>query len=353
MKKFYTVLLPLIAIFSTTSAFAATVVTPPAGLSTEKYFWTGDAETSDHKPYTIDRFIKIGFDGNDVYVQGLCADLPNAWVKGTVDGTTATFATGQYFGVDNRFAAYGLVFHHYFMGQNGSSTCDVVFTYDTETKNFSTDTWWVDNELPNTIDDYYVYITYKSSQWTFYKESSGKPTNPAFNSVAVSDTNYPNIKLDISIYDTNGVVMDTDKLYYRIFSDIEHTIEPVVFSPDKYADLTETITEIPYNMDNRDIYSGGSVVYLNQSNVGEFNRIGVQVVYYGGKGNDASAFAPKDVADNESELVWYFIKDYAGAELIGADSAKPSGIRYNALGIRVDENYKGLVIEDGKKIIVR
>ena len=74
--------------------------------------------------------VKVAFDGNNIYVAGLCYWLPDAWVQGTIDGNTATFPTGQFYG------NYANNYDMYFVGTNHqhSTICDVTFTYNPSTK---------------------------------------------------------------------------------------------------------------------------------------------------------------------------------------------------------------------------
>lgn len=65
--------------------------------------------------------VKVAFVGSkEVYVQGLCDFMPEAWVKGEVDTDEVTFARGQYMGR----GAYPI----YFMGRIFNELSDVVFT---------------------------------------------------------------------------------------------------------------------------------------------------------------------------------------------------------------------------------
>ena len=71
----------------------AEVVTPPEG-EVVYYKYSGTAVVS-QQATSLNRTVKVIFDGNDVYVQGMTYYVTDAWVKGTIDGETATFATGQ------------------------------------------------------------------------------------------------------------------------------------------------------------------------------------------------------------------------------------------------------------------
>lgn len=70
-------------------------VSPPDGLATSTYQLKGKHPFSGIPTnYTVN----IGFDGRDVYAQGLYPAFPNAWIRGTVEGSTATFKAPQYIG---------------------------------------------------------------------------------------------------------------------------------------------------------------------------------------------------------------------------------------------------------------
>ena len=63
------------------------VVVAPEGLKTDE--WSINAMTNFGDP--VSGFVNIGFDGADVYLQGLCTYLPESWIKGSLDGNTITF----------------------------------------------------------------------------------------------------------------------------------------------------------------------------------------------------------------------------------------------------------------------
>lgn len=361
------------AVISAEPPVVPEVVEVPDGLETEQYTWTGygvtyedtddDDSTDPEAVFTaFTKFIQVGFDGNDVYVQGLCTDLPEAWVKGTIEGNTATFATGQYFGVDDRLAAYGYTYEHYFVGFGAEGVCDVVFDYNTENKSFVTDTWIIDNEGVSEIN---YYLIFANNAWNYFVEQPGRPAEPSITSVNMTGT-YPNIGLSIPLIDVTGYPMNPDKVYYRIFTDVDGDIQPLAFNQADYPRCEfpeETIYEIPYNMnDDYDIYTGGERVYLNQDKtfLNTVCRIGVQVVYYGGMTNEPAPFLDRsvlEVADNESEIVWYKIKNYTGIETVNASTVE--SVRYfNAAGLASDKPFNGINIvvkkmSDGSTVVTK
>ena len=86
------------------SSKAGTTVSPPSSATIEewsiegtfKYYSSGWNTTTDYLSYSGGT-IRVAIVGNDIYVSGLCPQFTSGWVKGTISGTTATFATGQYY----------------------------------------------------------------------------------------------------------------------------------------------------------------------------------------------------------------------------------------------------------------
>ena len=72
--------------------------------------------------------IKVAIDGNNIYIQGLCLWLPEAWVQGTINGNTATFPTGQLYGT---FTQNGTDYEMFFVGfdEDAGDVADVAFNY--------------------------------------------------------------------------------------------------------------------------------------------------------------------------------------------------------------------------------
>jgi len=68
--------------------------------------------------------VQVAFNGSDIYIQGLAYWFSEAWIKGTLDGTTATFPTGQLVGEDE----YGT---EYIVGSSdGQTLSDIIFEYN-------------------------------------------------------------------------------------------------------------------------------------------------------------------------------------------------------------------------------
>ena len=139
-------------------------VTPPSGVTIEewsidgtfKYYSSGWNTTTDYLSYLTsiysDGTIRVAIDGTDIYISGLCPKFPTGWVKGTISGTTATFATGQYYGTSNSN-------EYWFVGEDANDNeCDVVFNYDASHKKLTQVTKYINNKDSATGGSYYSYF---------------------------------------------------------------------------------------------------------------------------------------------------------------------------------------------------
>lgn len=131
MKKLYTLLFGLSATALSVSAQAFTPepVTPPAGLKTTKMMAN---VTSESWNYTVENEVLVGYEGNDVYIQGLVADFADAWLHGTLSGSTITFPQGQFL---DFFGEEGYSYEMYACGftGGGSQLCDFILERDETT----------------------------------------------------------------------------------------------------------------------------------------------------------------------------------------------------------------------------
>lgn len=107
----------------------------PEGLKTEPYYFSTQTYNGPYYEIVVD----VGFDGDDVYIYGMCLDARwgDTWVKGKKNGAIVTFETGQYLGSDGDQDCY-------FFGVNAEGAYnieDVVMNYDETKGEFTTDQW--------------------------------------------------------------------------------------------------------------------------------------------------------------------------------------------------------------------
>ena len=105
------------------------VITPPDGMETTAMRFSG----LNYDDEDVKGTANVGFDGNDVYIQGLLKQVSEGWIKGSFneDKTQVTFPCGQYVGLsdEENTAVYILG-----TGSGDTGIGDVVFNYD-ETNN--------------------------------------------------------------------------------------------------------------------------------------------------------------------------------------------------------------------------
>lgn len=129
-----TLLVCLCSIFSLSAqtAYTPSLVTPPAGLSTVDMMATITTVDFYGNTGTDVLNLKVGSKAGNVYIQGICLDTPDAWIKGRVNAAKdeITFAHGQYLGLF--FGMLDLYACGYRDGDT-SKRCDFVLTRDTKT----------------------------------------------------------------------------------------------------------------------------------------------------------------------------------------------------------------------------
>lgn len=315
------------------------------------YEVTGQDEQGNPKFNPVTLPITVGVDADyNMYMKGLCQDLPEAWVRCHYDDDyNLVIPTRQYFGTKVE-SFYGMTFEdpHYLLGLGENGFTDVVLVYDQENDAYVSQTEAIlDNAMLNTVNYYHYYA---NPTLKLVEDKAAKPANPEITDFGYyADYGYGFVECNIPLEDVNGEGLIADKLYYRIYSDIERDVQQLTFGPSTgYTAVELDMTEIPYSFtDDYDIYANGSRVYLNHSDVSEYNRIGIQTVYYGGMNMPgAPRRAVAEPAENESEIVWYNIKDYVNTAIndVNADKAVKSVRYYNVAGCASDVPFNGLNI---------
>ena len=81
------------------------------------------------------------------------------------------------------------------------------------------------------------------------------------------------------------------------------------------------------------------IIFINEPFDWDF--VGVKSIYTGGG------------ATNETEIQWFDVKAATGISTVKANVKATNGAMFNLAGQRVAEGYKGLVIKNGKKYVVK
>ena len=306
-------------VFSLTAPEVPTQVEVPAGLETEEYLFQAinwDLNNDEYTLYEIPVF--VGFDGNDVYVQGVCEDIPEAWIKGTLDGGKITFPTGQYFGT---IVFWGYEFPYFFAGYGDYGFEDVVMAYDAENGVLTMESpdFLLINASNKEVDPNLVFLY---ATITKVPDVAATPAQPEITGAKLTGTSYPYISVNIPLIDEDGNPIQSSKLSYQYYYEIDHVQNPLTLTTDLYTMLSSDMTEIPYSFsDDYDIYN--YKFYLNMD-FSSWNKIGIQSIYRGGG------------EENRSEIFWYVIAPYMhNATFVAADEFS---IQNGNATVKVDDN---------------
>ena len=243
----------------------------PDGVEAGEYVMTYDGGSTP---------VKVAVNGNDVYFQGMSNYIPEAWVKGTKDGNIVTFPAMQYVG-----EAYGYTSFFFYNGET-------MFTYDAEA-----DTYSAEGQVYGVLGGYYFDGYYANPVIAPVVEKAVMPANPEITSLENGTYGWY-FYFNVPLTDIYGDPILASKLYYRIYTDTDGEIAPLTFTPATHTKLTENMTEIPYGFtESYDFYD--TQIYLNDLYSEDWDKIGIQSIYYGGGETNATEIQWFDIAKNE------------------------------------------------------
>lgn len=311
-------------------------VSTPADLVTEDF----QLSVRDADGQVYSDIVKVGFLGDDVYVQGLCSYLPYTWVKGTNHGSYITFDSGQYLGQLYNYYAYFVTAIYTKRSSGGQTYYDysfinrIRFTFDTETRTMTSG----DAYIVNRGSERRQYVaTYPNPQMQIFREVAATPATPRvlayqpYQYRPGSSANYGYVRFELPVSSVDGDFINPYKLSYQVFVDDD---EVFTFYNDEYRWIDETTDELPYlYTDGADIARGGQQVNLYQAG---FDRIGVQTIYRGAG------------EERRSQRVYLNINTEGIAGVAADSSTTPC---YDLQGRRVDTDrlQHGLYISGGRK----
>lgn len=180
--------------------------------------------------------VGVAIDGADVYVRGLCKDIPEGCIKGTIDNGKAVFPSHQYVGIDEASRYYTWFFGCDDDPDVQGSIIDMdaaVFDYDASTG---------DMKAVNSLrfaagQDYYVSMGYyyKPMLRPFPEDMTYAPAAPLIEwwDNADPDMGFGRICFDLNPVNVDGYFLDVDKLEYSLLIDDQR----IMFTPEQYVQL--------------------------------------------------------------------------------------------------------------------
>lgn len=293
--------------------------------------------------------VQVGFSGDDLYLQGLVENVPEAWAKATKNAAGKyVIPMGQYVGTT---IVYGETYDYYVAAVNKFGTLEnIVFTLDEESQTISTAQTMVVNRNAKTQEAYY-WIRDIAIKPIVEKEAT--PATPEFTFHAekspYGSTTWYYANIFVPLVDTEGAPMATDKVSYVFYSLRGTEVSPVVFQhgSGKYYMLEEDMTEIPYGFTDR-LDIGLHFVYFEKQGIDElqsWEELGMQTIYRG------------QGVEHRSDIFWFDLVEFwqtqGITDVLAAPRGNASAPVYNLAGQRQQGLRKGLNIVGGKKIFVR
>lgn len=307
------------------------------------------------------KFLSVGFDGNDVYVQGFSELIPDGVIKGTLneDGQYV-FPSGQVLGYSEDYALMiymmGTSFDYYEYDEEGNVVYlfeDLVFNYDSRTSRLvsAKDQIMWENAAEDRIY-YWTYYTNPKFMVETADDMNADPADPIFN--YYYDL-YNEFNWTLPTTNVYGYLLDTNRMYYNVYINgalyTYYIDECEIFDKNTYIYYTEEdypdgVTDIPYDAFEYDYmywYSDGSVGL--SAPVEGIESFGVQVFF---QGYDNVLYA--------SNLVTAYVDPETGDVSGIADAVAQEGtsVYYNLAGVRVANPQNGIYVKvttlaDGSK----
>lgn len=229
------------------------LITPPENLQTKRYSYiTRGMGTDKNDPADFGYRITIGFDGDDVYIGGISLDIPQIWVKGRREGNRIILPNNQPMGsmggvykvmlqyCEKNPKAYG----GYSLMPNET---EFVFIYDEATDTFSTEDPSVIILVNGGGADKINYLQMITDPTLIYQpEAKGTPMAPWGMTFyrRGGGQNFDTLDFNLPLISTDGVLLERENMYYRLFIDGEH-FEILDIDFDSGVDMWD----IPYNFD--------------------------------------------------------------------------------------------------------
>jgi len=305
--------------------FDSSLLELPAGATTEKWNFVHEGTGT---------LLNVAFVDNEIYIQGLYSELPEAWVKGTVGDGKITFASEQYLGLQESNNHYV-----YLIGAHSETVWDPEFGEEmtvvvaTETFDFKYDA------EAKVIDFDGNFIVFNGGVGTFYfigyamfgtisYQGDATPAAPADPEIFEFITDFSadgmyGLTLKLSPLDVNGNIFNVNDLYYNIF--VNGSDEPLVFKADNYSSLESDMTNIPFGFsDDFDFVVYEEYRIITIYTFDDITKIGLQLVR-DDNGNllksNVVEFVPTSingtVSEKEIESVEYF--DINGRRVMNPD----------------------------------
>ena len=320
------------------SAATEQPVALPEGVKPMDYSFSG---YDNYYNQSVTHSAQVAINGNDIYVSGLSEVLPEAWIKGTLNGSTATFAANQFMG--SYYTPNGYMKFYF------NPAGDVTFEYDAQTGKLSTYGY-----ITATPSGVYDDIT--NAVWTKIPDVAAIPAKPEHLDFMIQGAyKMGALQFTLPTTDENGNALGISNLYYTLMvEDANGQVAPLTLNKELYTTLDQDYTEIPNSLNDETGYlvqkdGDNHLLFLLQGLdvIMSWKMIGVKSIYKGGN------------ETHESEVVWYDIQSFLATGIHPTFDTRHSTLNiqhsttYNLQGQKVENAKKGLYIKNGRKVIIK
>lgn len=303
--------------------------------------------------------VDVAYVGDKLYIRGLSAMLPEGTIMARVEGNKAYVDQNEYLGIyfDQFFILTKVLYDNPDYNENDNSSlpfimapANVKFTLDIdrEAKTISANEDGIYLSFQPDEDSYEHSITVLGKFNLKYQSStSGVPANPTklqYTTEYASQQGFNDFFFTLSNFSTEGNLLDTETLYYRIFIDGE----PLIFGEEIGYNLLNEEVIMYYGVPDQQIYmvypfNNNNDIFKfteNEFDIGIYvegvNTIGVQAMYINEGKQTFSDIVTLVVETGE-------IIDGAGIEEISLAPVEKREY-FNVNGTRVSHPEKGIYI---------
>ena len=274
----------------------------PEGLETAQYALSA--------PGVVGGLVQLGIKDNEVWAKGVYANIPDAWIHGTISGDKVSFPTNQYLGADlvNGYFQYLVsakaeeVYdpdYGYSYVEYEFSADDITFDYDPATRTLTNSSCFLVNAGTEAVN--YAAAFDKASLKPF-AETAATPKTPVWGEVSEYGFQYfynyqygwGIFEFDIFPEDTEGNFILPEKLSYQLYTRVNGEEKVYEFSSlDHIYQQELTVTEVPFGYTDGLDFGAEGTTHSIYFFCGGAEAYGVQAVYRGGG------------EERRSEIAWY------------------------------------------------
>ena len=316
-----------------------TAVEAPEGMSTATYTFQAHSVKPYYEPAELTLWVKAGFAGDDVFIQGLASDVDqnagDLWVKATKN------EAGKYVIPANQFMGSiqvwmsSMDFFFTAVDADGNMV-DAVFDFDAEKSQFTTAQTLVINA---SLTELNPQQTFTNAVLTKFNEVAATPIEPTIINLDFDEWTHC-LHISVPNVGTNGEVLNPDKLYYTVWIEENGEQKPYTFTAEMYyfeEDVTEAGHTFCYNPYDNTYY----IYFYDDTEVfSRWTKVGAQSIYYGAG------------ECNKSQIAWVE-NPTAGINNVSADVNTGKAVIFNLAGQRLDAPQKGINIINGRKVVMK